>query len=56
MSDLVSEALRAALAESRERVPRFEMITFGGPGPVVDHEPAELALSLEDDDRGAVGR
>jgi metal-responsive CopG/Arc/MetJ family transcriptional regulator len=55
LSELVSEALRAALAEPVGPVPRFEMVTYGEGAPAAHHEPRDFAAALEEDDRSSVG-
>jgi len=41
-SQLVTEALRAALAETTTTAPDYAMVTYGG-NTSVHHEPADLA-------------
>jgi hypothetical protein len=55
LSDLVGEALRAALAEPSKPAPRFEMVTYGEGAAPVHHEPRDLAAALEEDDRRSLG-
>ena len=54
LSELLNEALRAALAQPERPAPRFQMITYGGGDPAVHHEPADLAAAIEEDDRSSV--
>lgn len=55
LSDLVGEALRAALAEPSRPAPRFEMVTYGEGAARVHHEPKDFAAALEEDDRRSLG-
>lgn len=55
LSDLVGEALRAALAEPSRPAPRFEMITYGEGAAQTHHEPRDLAAAMEQDDRRSLG-
>ena len=54
VSDLVNEALRESLQRSDIDAPPFRMVTFGGGGRRVRHEPEDLAEALEDDERTGV--
>lgn len=51
LSDLVSQALRSALAEPAGPAPKFKMMTYGEGAPATHHEPGEMAAALEEDDR-----
>jgi predicted transcriptional regulator len=50
LSAVVNQALRQALDRPSAEAPVFHMVTFGDPGVRVDHEPAEFAAALEQDD------
>jgi hypothetical protein len=55
LSDLVAEALRAALAEPSRPAPRFEMVTYGEGAAPLHHEPKDFAAAIEEDDRRSLG-
>jgi hypothetical protein len=55
LSDLIAEALRAALARPPRPVAPFEMVVFGAGEPHVHHEPDDLRAADDDDDRRASG-
>ncbi|HTY48694.1 MAG TPA: CopG family transcriptional regulator [Steroidobacteraceae bacterium] len=50
ISDIVNDALRAALSRPASPAPPFSMTTYGRAAPRVQHEPADLAEALEQDD------
>lgn len=56
LSDLVNQALREMLSRPREEAAPFSMITFGDPSAPVQHEPADFAAAMEDDDRRSIVR
>ena len=56
VSDLVNEALRAALRHTRASAPRFQMITFGERAPSAHHEPSDFANALEAEERSSLAR
>ena len=47
LSQLVGEALGAALSELPRPATKFEMVTYGDASAPVHHEPADFAGSLE---------
>jgi hypothetical protein len=50
LSELVSVALRSALARAEHATPPpFEMVTYGR-GPTAQHEPADFAAIAADED------
>jgi hypothetical protein len=51
LSDLVCEALRGALASRSSPAPtEFRMTTYGRPAHGVQHEPRELAETIDDEE------
>jgi hypothetical protein len=56
VSEIVNRALRESFAGQAVAVtlPPFRMVTFGRGEAVVDHQPAELARALEDEDERGV--
>jgi hypothetical protein len=55
LSDLVNQALSAALARRREPRPKFHMIVYGA-GAGVAHEPADFSEALEAEDAASLAR
>ncbi|MCG5055447.1 MAG: type II toxin-antitoxin system VapB family antitoxin [Myxococcales bacterium] len=55
ISDVVNEALRAALAKPPLIATPFEMLTFAG-GETKMHEPSDFAELLAMDDTASLGR
>jgi len=55
LSDLVNQALSAALAKRKQPRPPFQMVVFGG-GSTVRHEPVDFHDALEAEDAEAMGR
>lgn len=53
LSELVNQALSAALAKRREPRPEFEMVVYGGP-PTATHEPHDFKDAIEADDAESV--
>jgi hypothetical protein len=51
VSDVVNEALRAALMDPPEKAQPYVAITFGQPDGKARHEPADFYASLEEEDR-----
>jgi hypothetical protein len=51
LSDVVNAALREAFERPAPPAPPFEMITYGRANAPVQHEPADFADELEDEDR-----
>ena len=49
LSDLINQALGAALTKRNEPRPEFHMVVYGGKIPVA-HEPADFARTLEAED------
>ena len=56
LSQLVSEALRAALDRTSSPAREYAMVTYGTAGAGEGHEPADLAAALEDEDRARLGK
>jgi hypothetical protein len=56
LSQLLNEALRAALTERAEAPPRYEVIGYGAGLPLVHHEPSDFKKILEDDDLASFNR
>ena len=54
LSRVIEEALRETLREPATAARPFHLPTYGAGGPVVDHEPGDLAGALLDED--AAGR
>jgi hypothetical protein len=54
ISDVVSDALREALARRSEEPPPLRLPTFGDPKQRVHHEPADLTAAEDEDDRRRV--
>jgi hypothetical protein len=55
VSDVVNEALRESFRDTSPAAPPFSMVTYGGAGRRVQHEPADFAAELEDEDRVRLG-
>jgi hypothetical protein len=55
VSDVVNEALRESFRETSSAAAPFSMVTYGGAGRRVRHEPADFAAELEDEDRRRLG-
>jgi plasmid stability protein len=54
VSEIVNRALREKLDQEEPEAPPFMMVTYGRGRPPVDHEPADFAARLEEEDRGQV--
>ena len=55
LSELINRALRDTLRpRPGPAEPPFRMTTYGPVEPVVDHEPADFYIALEDDDARAL--
>lgn len=53
VSDVVNQALRAALAEPPPVPPPFSFLTFGRAGSAVHHEPREFSPAVDDEQRSS---
>jgi hypothetical protein len=56
VSDVVNQALRAALSDPAPTPLPFTMPTYGAAGPPVRHEPSDFDPTLEDEASVAVTR
>lgn len=55
LSDLVNQALHAALSKRKEPRPEFHMITYGGRSQTA-HEPEDFKNAIEADDTVSLAR
>ena len=55
VSDVVNEALRQALSRPEAAAPLFSMVTYGGGGSTVHHEPSDFKALLDEEDRKGSG-
>jgi hypothetical protein len=51
VSDVVNEALRDSFGRPVRAAPPFSLTTYGSPDRRVRHEPSDIALELDDEDR-----
>ncbi len=51
VSDVVNEALRESFRGTQPAAPPFSLVTYGNAGRRVEHEPADFAVELVDEDR-----
>ena len=53
VSDVINRALREAFSQHTPpaSLPPFRMVTFGRGQPQVDHQPAQLARALDEEDK-----
>jgi len=55
LSRLIEQALRETLREPPSAARPFRLPTYGAGGPPADHEPADLANALLDEDAASRG-
>jgi hypothetical protein len=56
LSEVVNDALRAALARPVLASTQFVMVTFGERKKAVRHEPRDFVNAVEEEDRASLGR